>query len=118
MAVTDYEGLGTPGKHTYIVADAEAHAQLDIVRAATEGDLARARRRRRRSASSGYSQGGQAAARAAEIESTYAPELNVAGVVAGGVPSDPEQLATTLNGGAFFAFLAFAAWASTPPTPS
>ena len=109
VAVTDYEGLGTPGKHTYIVADAEAHAQLDIVRAATKVSSLGL------SPSApvgiiGYSQGGQAAARSAEIESTYAPELNVAGVVAGGVPSDPEQLATTLDGGAFFAFLAFAAY--------
>ncbi|MBN2622889.1 MAG: alpha/beta fold hydrolase [Acidimicrobiales bacterium] len=108
VAVTDYEGLGMPGTHTYIVADAEAHAVLDVVRAATEVpelDL---------SPSApvgivGYSQGGQAAARAAEIESTYAPELNVVGVVAGGVPSDPEELGTTLDGGLFFAFLAMAA---------
>ena len=97
VAVTDYEGLGTPGKHTYIVADAEAHAQLDLVRAATKVSSLGL------SPSApvgltGYSQGGQAAARSAEIESTYAPELNVVGAVAGGVPSDPEQLATTLDG--------------------
>ena len=36
VAVTDYEGLGMPGTHTYIAADAEAHAQIDIVRAATK----------------------------------------------------------------------------------
>ena len=34
VAVTDYEGLGTPGVHTYVIKDAEAHAVLDIVRAA------------------------------------------------------------------------------------
>lgn len=108
VAVTDYEGLGMPGTHTYIAADAEAHAVLDIARAAINiPDLGL-------SDDSpvgivGYSQGGQAAARSAEIESTYAPELNVVGVVAGGVPSDPEQLGTTLNGSPFFAFLAMAA---------
>jgi len=108
VAVTDYEGLGMPGTHTYIAADAEAHAQIDIVRAATKvsalGLDANAP-----VAFTGYSQGGQAAARTAEIESTYAPELNVVGVAAGGVPSDPEQLGTTLNGGPFFTFLALAA---------
>lgn len=108
VAVTDYEGLGTPGTHTYIAADAEAHAQLDIVRAAfTLPELGL-------SASapvglSGYSQGGQSTARSAEIEATYAPELNVVGAAAGGVPSNPEQLGTTLDGGPFFAFLALAA---------
>ena len=108
VAVTDYEGLGLPGTHTYIAADAEAHAQIDIVRAATKvsslGLAADAP-----VGFTGYSQGGQSAARVAEIESTYAPELNVVGVAAGGVPSDPEQLGTTLNGGPFFAFLAMAA---------
>lgn len=108
VAVTDYEGLGTPSQHTYIVADAEAHAQLDVVRAAlklpelglsTNAPVGL----------TGYSQGGQSAARSAEIEGTYAPELNVVGAVAGGVPSNPEQLGTTLNGGPFFAFLALAA---------
>ena len=108
VAITDYEGLGMPGTHTYIVADVAARAQIDIVRAAQKvtslGLAANAP-----IGFTGYSQGGQAAARAAEIESTYAPELNVAGVVAGGVPSDPEQLGTTLNGGIWFAFLAMAA---------
>jgi hypothetical protein len=108
VAVTDYEGLGLPGTHTYIVADAEAHAQIDLVRAAQKVTSLGL------SASApvgftGYSQGGNSTARAAEIESTYAPELNVVGAVAGGVPSDPEQLGTTLNGGPFFAFLAMAA---------
>jgi len=108
VAVTDYEGLGTPSTHTYIAADAEAHAQLDVVRAALKvpelGLAANAP-----IALSGYSQGGQSTARAAEIEGTYAPELNVVGAAAGGVPSNPEQLGTTLNGGPFFAFLALAA---------
>lgn len=108
VAVTDYEGLGMPGTHTYIAADAEAHAVLDIARAAINvPDLGLSDDTP--IGIVGYSQGGQAAARSAEIESTYAPELNVVGVVAGGVPSDPEGLGTTLNGSPFFAFLAMAA---------
>ena len=34
IAVTDYEGLGTPGRHTYMVKDSQAHAVLDVARAA------------------------------------------------------------------------------------
>ena len=108
VAVTDYEKLGTPGDHTYVVAAAEAHAVLDIVRAAVQIDELDL------SPSApvgimGYSQGGQAAAKVAEVEGSYAPELDVRGVVAGGVPSDLARLATTLDGGAFFTFLGYAA---------
>lgn len=110
VAVPDYEGIGTPGDHTYIVKDAEAHALLDLIRAA------------QRHPSSGiatnapvgiwgYSQGGQAAAAVAEQESTYAPELNVVGVAAGGIPADLNVVAQHLNGDGnfWFSFLAFAA---------
>jgi pimeloyl-ACP methyl ester carboxylesterase len=110
VAVTDYEKLGTPGDHTYVVKNAEANAVLDMVRAAQRLPGSGV------SADApvgiwGYSQGGQAAAAAAERESTYAPELNVKGVVAGGVPSDLGRLAEYLNGpgNLFFSFLAFAA---------
>ncbi|HEY8545380.1 MAG TPA: lipase family protein [Acidimicrobiales bacterium] len=110
VAVTDYEGIGTPGDHTYVIKDAEAHALLDIVRAAQRlpgsGVAADAP-----VAFMGYSQGGQAAAAAAEREATYAPELNVVGTAAGGVPSDLGPLAEHLNGpgNLWFTFLAFAA---------
>ena len=110
VAVTDYEKMGTPGDPTYMVKDAEAHALLDIVRAAQkvpETGVA---------ADSpvglwGYSQGGQAASTAAEVEATYAPELEVAGVVAGGVPADLAVMSDHLDGegNQFFSFLAFAA---------
>jgi pimeloyl-ACP methyl ester carboxylesterase len=110
VAVTDYEGIGTPGDHTYVVKDAEAHALLDIVRAAQRlsgsGIAANAP-----VAFWGYSQGGQAAAAAAEAEATYAPELNVVGTAAGGVPSNLASLGEYLDGpGNFwFTFLALAA---------
>jgi pimeloyl-ACP methyl ester carboxylesterase len=110
VAVTDYEGIGTPGDHTYVIKDAEGHALIDIVRAAQRlpgsGVAADAP-----VAFMGYSQGGQAAAAAAELESRYAPELNVVGTAAGGVPSELGALAAHLDGpGNFwFSFLAFAA---------
>jgi len=108
VAVTDYEKLGTPGDHTYIVAAAEAHAVLDAARAAINlpgSGLSAATP----VGISGYSQGGQAAAKAAEIEGSYAPELNVKGVAAGGVPSDLARLVPTLDGSVFFTLLGFSA---------
>lgn len=110
VAVTDYEGMGTPGNPTYIVKDAEAHALLDVVRAAQRLPGSGL------SASSpvglvGYSQGGQATAAAAEVEAAYAPELDIRGAVAGGTPSELQEVSDHLDGdgNAFFTFLAFAA---------
>ncbi|HEY7072102.1 MAG TPA: lipase family protein, partial [Acidimicrobiales bacterium] len=34
VAVSDYQGLGTPGLHTYMVGPAQGHAVLDMARAA------------------------------------------------------------------------------------
>jgi hypothetical protein len=110
VAVTDYEGIGTPGDHTYVIKDAEAHAILDLVRAA-----------QRLPGSGiapdapvgiwGYSQGGHSAAAVAEAESTYAPELDIVGVAAGGIPADFNVWAEHLDteGNFWFIFLPFAA---------
>jgi pimeloyl-ACP methyl ester carboxylesterase len=110
VAVTDYEKIGTPGDHTYVIKNAEAYALLDLVRAAQRlpgsGVASNAP-----VGVYGYSQGGQAAAAAAELEATYAPELNVRGVAAGGIPADLAVVAENLNGpnNFWFTFLAFAA---------
>ena len=101
VAVTDYEGLGTPGQHTYYVGPSLGHAVLDSIRAATRapgtglaagGPVA----------IWGYSEGGSAAAWAAQLQPAYAPELHVAGVAAGGVAADVAAFAEGLDGGAFF----------------
>ena len=87
VVVTDYIGLGTPGPHTYVLHDEEAHAVLDAARATVPaGDPV---------AFYGYSQGGGAAAAAAEKHPTYAPELNLKGTFAGAPPAD---LLATLDG--------------------
>ncbi|MFI9099970.1 lipase family protein [Streptomyces fildesensis] len=98
VAVTDYEGLGTPGTHTYTVGRAEGQAVLDAARAAERlpgtglnadtpvGIM-------------GYSQGGQASSWAAEIHDSYAPDLNVRGTATGGVPADLLKVADFNNGG-------------------
>ncbi|MBT2387230.1 lipase family protein [Streptomyces sp. ISL-11] len=87
VAVTDYEGLGTPGDHTYAVGRAEGHAVLDAARAALrlpEAGLAK----NSPVGIMGYSQGGQATSWAAELHDAYAPELNLKGTATGGVPAD------------------------------
>jgi pimeloyl-ACP methyl ester carboxylesterase len=110
VGVTDYEKIGSPGDHTYVIKNAEGYALLDMVRAAQRmpgsGIAANAP-----VGFWGYSQGGQAAAAAAELEATYAPELNVKGVAAGGIPADLAVVAQHLNtdGNFWFSFLAFAA---------
>ena len=101
--MSDYQGLGTPGPHTYMVGPAQGRAVLDIARAAQRLPGTGL------SSSSpvglmGYSQGGGAAGWAAELAATYAPELQVKGSVLGGVPGDLTATAEFLDGSLFVAF--------------
>ncbi len=107
VAVTDYEGLGTEGLHTYMVRESQAHAVLDSVRAAAglEGTAVSATSP---VAIAGYSQGGGASAAAAELAGDYAPELDVKGAYAGAPPADLTQVADAIDGGGSAAFLLFA----------
>lgn len=97
VVVTDYEGLGTPGVHTYTVGPSAGHAMLDAARAAirlpeaglgTDTPVG----------IMGYSQGGQASSWAAELQGSYAPELKVKGTATGGVPADLMKVADFNNG--------------------
>jgi pimeloyl-ACP methyl ester carboxylesterase len=108
VALTDYEGLGMPGNHTYSVVWSEAHAVLDSVRAAIRLPGS-GLDRRAPVAIWGYSQGGGAAAAAAEAAPSYAPELEVKGVAAGGTPANLDAVAAHLDGSLAFGFLAAAA---------
>jgi pimeloyl-ACP methyl ester carboxylesterase len=89
VAATDYEGLGTPGVHPYLVGDSEGRGVLDAARAAK--NLADTH------ASDnvlvfGHSQGGQSALFAGELAASYAPELNVLGIAAAAPAADVEQI--------------------------
>lgn len=79
IAATDYEGLGTPGPHPYLLGDSEGRGVLDAARAAEHLPDAHASRT---VLIYGHSQGGQAALFAGELAPTYAPDLHVEGVVA------------------------------------
>ncbi|WP_067433067.1 lipase family protein [Nocardioides jensenii] len=107
IVVTDYEGLGTEGEHTYMMRETQGHAVLDAVRAAqrlpgsgvtSENPVA----------ISGFSQGGGAAASAGELAPTYAPEINLKAVAAGAVPADLGQVATNLDGSLYVSFMGYA----------
>jgi pimeloyl-ACP methyl ester carboxylesterase len=105
--VTDYEGYVNGGTQTYTVGQSAGHATLDIVRAATElpGAAAAGITTANPVGIWGYSEGGQAAAWAAQEYATYTPHMHVIGVAAGGVPADLKVTATSLNGGLGSAFL-------------
>jgi pimeloyl-ACP methyl ester carboxylesterase len=75
---TDYQGLGTPGKHPYLIGEAEGRSVLDIVSAARQLDP----KIGKRFLISGHSQGGQSALFAAGEASTWTPKLRLRGTVA------------------------------------
>ena len=107
VAVPDYEGLGTAGIHTYMDRVSQGRVTLDAVRAAqrlTGTGLSSSSR----VGLQGYSQGGGAAASAAELAATYAPELKIKGAVVGAVPADLQAVAENLDGSLFAAFGFFA----------
>src|SRR4051812_24929517 len=78
IARTDYEGLGTPGGHPYLIGVSEGRSVLDMVRAARKLD----RRIGKRVVISGHSQGGHAALWAAALAKRWTPELTVRGTAA------------------------------------
>ncbi|MFG2500963.1 lipase family protein [Streptomyces sp. NPDC048441] len=120
VVVTDYEGLGTPGDHTYMVAKAQGTAVLDAARAAQRHPEAA---KYGVSAEApvgimGYSQGGGASAKAAEMAATYAPELKVKGTASGGVPADLAKVADSLEGGDSAGYLLMSAVGQNAADPS
>ncbi|MGY4100420.1 lipase family protein [Nocardia sp. R16R-3T] len=102
VVVTDYHGLGTPDVHDYLNRKAQAYAVLDSARAALQlpgtglnpGSPV---------ILYGYSQGGMASAGAAELQSSYAPDLNVRGAYVGGPVVDDEYFIGFNDGRADFA---------------
>jgi pimeloyl-ACP methyl ester carboxylesterase len=75
---TDYDGLGTPGIHPFLVGPSEGRSVLDAVRAARAFD----RKLSKQYVISGHSQGGHAALFAAALAPKYLPELKLRGTVA------------------------------------
>jgi hypothetical protein len=87
VVMTDYQGYTTGATPSYIAGKAEGHAVLDAMKAALQVPSVGIE------ASApvvvwGYSQGGHAAGWAGQLEASYAPELHIVGVAAGGIPGN------------------------------
>jgi dienelactone hydrolase len=106
VAATDYEGLGTPGRHPYIAGESEARGVLDSVRAAGQLDGVETSDQY---AVWGHSQGGHAAMFSLAIAEDWAPELDLVGVVAGAPPSQFDLLYSVLQTSPFRYYLVMAA---------
>jgi pimeloyl-ACP methyl ester carboxylesterase len=78
VAMSDYQGLGTPGGTEYLNGPAQGMAALDVARAARNvvADVGTT------VGMYGFSQGGQTSLWAAHLAPDYAPELDLVGVVA------------------------------------
>jgi Secretory lipase len=80
VVLSDYEGLGTPGRHPYLVGESEGRGVLDGALAARAlpdaetGDQL---------AIFGYSQGGHGALWAGQLAADWAPDYELVGTVAG-----------------------------------
>lgn len=77
VAQTDYQGLGTPGLHPYLIGASEGRSVIDIVSAARGLN----KHVGKRWAAIGHSQGGHATLWAAALGPKYAPGLKLTGAV-------------------------------------
>lgn len=107
VVIADGQGVGVPGESTYMVGQSAGRTMLDAMRAARALPDAGV------PADSptgvfGYSEGGATSVWTAELQPTYAPDVPLDAVVAGGTPADLRAAADTLNG-SFFATFLFAA---------
>jgi fermentation-respiration switch protein FrsA (DUF1100 family) len=108
VAATDYEGLGTPGLHQYLVGPSQSYGLLDSARAAQRfagaGDQV---------VLFGHSQGGHAVILANETASSYAPELDIVGTIGSGsgVIDDSGAILTVLKRSYYKGYAVMAAWA-------
>lgn len=78
VAMSDYQGLGTPGPPEYLNGPSQGKAALDVARAGRTFGPARAGAR---VGMYGFSQGGQTSLWAGYLAPTYAPELEMVGIV-------------------------------------
>ncbi|MFF9410684.1 lipase family protein [Streptomyces anandii] len=98
VVVTDYAGLGATDRlHTYVNRVDEGHAVLDAARAARSVPGASVTAASRVGLY-GYSQGGGATAAAAELQSSYAPDVRLSGTYAGAPPADLTAVTRAIDG--------------------
>jgi hypothetical protein len=110
---TDYQGLGGPGPHPYLIWQAEGRSVLDGVRAAVaahQGQIANV------VVITGQSQGSGAALGASWLQPSYAPDVGLKASIATGVvttfpggPDYPESTIATGSASAYYTILSLAA---------
>ncbi len=93
VVASDYQGLGTPGTHPYLATRPAAYSNLDIIRAVMSSDFPVSKQ----VVLFGQSQGAGAAIASADYATSYAPELDIAGVVATGAPYLSPQVVAILE---------------------
>lgn len=104
VLITDNPGYTNGSSPTYMSGIAQGHAALDIIKAALQIPYIGL------SSSAkigiwGYSQGGQTAAWAGQLQPSYAPNMNLVGVAAGGVPANFFRVSEYIDGKNGSAFL-------------
>lgn len=101
VAVVDGEGLGVIGQgpHTFLAGRAAGQVMLDLARAATRIPALNATNAP--VVFWGYGDGGRAAVWAGNVQPLCAPELDVRGIAAGAVVTDPGQILRSVNQGAW-----------------
>lgn len=99
---TDYEGLGTPGRHPYLVGESEGRSVIDATLAA--GALPGADPSGKVMIA-GYSQGGHGALWANEVAGEWAPQLDVVGTFAGAPATEIDVITKALSRTAVNGFL-------------
>ena len=82
IVASDYQGLGTAGTHPYLATRPASFNNLDVIRAVQSADFPVSDK----VVLAGQSQGAAAAFATAGHAETYAPEIDIKGVVATGIP--------------------------------
>ncbi|WP_199922356.1 lipase family protein [Microterricola viridarii] len=115
LVATDYAGLGTQGAQPYLVGGGEGRSVLDSVRAAEQMQELNLSGQ---TTIWGHSQGGHASLWAGQLADSYAPELDISGVVALAPASDTiglvNHLPSVTGGSVFASFVAEAYFSHYP----
>lgn len=99
--ITDYEGMRDPSRiHHYMIGELEGRAVLDSIRAMGNWENAKSRINKDATFVSGFSQGGHSAMWADKIAGTYAPEMNIKGVIGFGPVNDVKRTLADVTRGA------------------
>lgn len=93
IAASDYQGLGTPGTHPYMDSRTMAHNNLDLVRALQSGGFPLSQK----VVMAGQSQGASGVIASAGLTKTYAPDVELAGIMATGIPYFSRQVVMGLR---------------------